>query len=112
MTTFAAVKNTDSKEIPVTEALSSVLFWDMDTTSLTWDSCPAHIIQRVLEYGTLDDWRAIRDHYGIAAIAEHCKTLRTLDPVALAFIVGISETRKEDYRCYHFAQSCPTLWNS
>ncbi|MCC8038465.1 MAG: hypothetical protein LIP02_10120 [Bacteroidales bacterium] len=96
----------------MTESLSPYLFWDMDTRGLDWDSFPAYIIQRVLEYGQMDDWRAIRDHYGVAKIAEHCKTLRTLDPVALAFVTCVSGTKKEDYRCYHYAQSNPTLWNS
>ncbi len=96
----------------ILESLSPHLFWDMDTRELDWDTYPAHIIQRVLEYGQIDDWRAIRDHYGVAKIAEYCKTLRTLDPVALSFIVGLSGTNIEDYRCYHFARLNPTPWNS
>ncbi len=40
------------------------------------------------------------------------KRLRTLDPLALSFICMLSDTNKEDYRCYQFRQSNPTLWNS
>ena len=40
------------------------------------------------------------------------KRLRTLDPMALSFICMLSDTNKEDYRCYQFRQSNPTLWNS
>ena len=35
--------------------LSKVLFWDMDMELVNMDSCPSQIIQRVLEYGTIDD---------------------------------------------------------
>ena len=72
----------------------------------------ASLIQRVLEYGTLQDWRLTRDYYGMNRIVADCKKLRTLDPMALSFVCAMSDTNKEDYRCYQFRQSSPTLWNS
>lgn len=54
-------------------------------------SCPAQIIQRVLEYGTLSDY---------------------LGPRALAYICCISKTSKEEYRCYHTRLRKPTIWNA
>lgn len=69
-------------------------------------------IQRVLEYGEMQDWRLINKIYGLPKIVEVCKGLRTLDPVCLSFICAISHTKKEDYRCYRIRQSNPTLWNS
>ena len=72
----------------------------------------ASLIQRVLEYGTLQDWRLTRDFYGISRVVAECKKLRTLDPMALSFVCAVSDTNKEDYRCYQFRQSNPTLWNS
>ena len=92
--------------------LSNVLFWDIDMNEADMDKYPAHFIQRVLEYGNMDDWRLLRDYYGLDKIVEVCKGLRTLDPVCLSFICTISNTKEEEYRCYHFRQSFPTLWNS
>ena len=88
------------------------LFWDADPLMLSMDSSPAYIIQRVMEYGQMNDWRLINRYYGLDRIVEECKKLRTLDPVCLSFITTISHTKEEDYRCYHFRQSCPTPWNS
>lgn len=88
------------------------LFWDTDVTTLDLNKFPAYIIQRVLEYGEMQDWRLINKLYGISKIVEVCKGLRTLDPVCLSFICAISHTKKEDYRCYRTRQSDPTLWNS
>ncbi|MBO6126316.1 MAG: hypothetical protein J6P55_10760 [Bacteroidaceae bacterium] len=88
------------------------LFWDTDVTTLDLNKFPAYIIQRVLEYGEMQDWRLINKIYGISKIVEVCKGLRTLDPVCLSFICAISHTKKEDYRCYRTKQSDPTLWNS
>ena len=88
------------------------LFWDADPSQMTMEGSSGYIIQRVLEYGQMDDWRLINRYYGLNKIVEECKKLRTLDPVCLAFICTISHTKEEEYRCYHFRQSCPTLWNS
>ena len=40
-----------------TEQLSPVLLWDIDPEEADMDTCPQQIIVRVLEYGTLEDWR-------------------------------------------------------
>ena len=88
------------------------LFWDTDVSKLDPHEFPAYVIQRVLEYGEMKDWRLINHIYGLPKIVEVCKGLRTLDPVCLSFICASSHTRKEDYRCYRIRQSDPTLWNS
>ena len=92
--------------------LSPVLFWDVDREHMDAEQHSASLIQRVLEYGTLQDWRLTRDYYGMDRIVADCKRLRTLDPMALSFICAMSNTNKEDYRCYQFKQSTQTLWNS
>ena len=91
---------------------SSNLFWDADLSALSLDESPGYVIQRVLEHGQMSDWQLIDKYYGLDKIVEECKQLRTLDPVCLAFITTISHTDEKDYRCYHFRQSFPTLWNS
>ena len=92
--------------------LSKVLFWDMDMELVNMDACPSQIIQRVLEYGTWEDWRIIYSYYGLDRIVAVCRNLRSLDPIALSFISTISHTDKTEYRCYRTKQSAHTLWNS
>jgi serine protease inhibitor ecotin len=58
----------------VLSSLSPHLFWDMDILKADMDTCPAQIIQRVLEYGTLDDWRIIYRYYGLDKIVSTCKS--------------------------------------
>lgn len=94
------------------ERLSQYLFWDMDKEQLDVRQSASQLIQRVLEYGTLDDWRLARDYYGLDNVVNYCQQMRTLDPTALSFICAISHTQPTDYRCYHYKQSVPTLWNS
>ncbi len=92
--------------------LNQRLFWDIDTQNFDINKNAAWIIQRVLEYGDMKDWSIIEDHFGIESIVSYGQNFRTLDPVALSFLCFISGTKKENYRCYHFAQSNPTPWNS
>ena len=40
------------------------LFWDTDVSNLDVNKFPAYIIQRVLEYGEMQDWRLINKLYG------------------------------------------------
>lgn len=96
----------------ITDRLSPHLFWDIDREQFDADTNSAQLIQRVLEYGEMSDWRAVRDFYGLDRIANDCKTLRSLRPEALSFVCLVTDTKKEDYRCYNFRQSHPTLWNS
>ncbi len=95
----------------ITERLSPHLFWDIDKEHFDADTISAQLIQRVLENGEMSDWRAVRDFYGHDRIANDCKTLRSLHPAALSFVCLVTDTRKEDCRCYTFRQSHPTLWN-
>ncbi len=76
------------------------------------DKCPSQIVQRVLEYGNMNDWRQTLAYYGLPKIVELCKNMRTLPPVCLSYICCISGTSKEEYRCYHISQSNKTHWNS
>lgn len=76
------------------QQLSAVCFWDIDKELFDPNRYPAHIIPRVLESGTLDDWRLLRTYYGLDKIVEVCKNVRTLDAVSLAFICAISGTKK------------------
>ena len=73
--------------------LSDVLFWDVDKGGFDVEAYSGQLIQKVLEYGTLDDWRAIRDYYGIERIAKDCMQLRTLNKKALWFVCAMSDTR-------------------
>ncbi|MCS3199650.1 MULTISPECIES: hypothetical protein [Bacteroides] len=92
--------------------MSSYLFWDTDINNVDMDMHPSYIIQRVMEYGQLEDWHLIRSYYGLDKIVSVCQSLRSLDPRALAYICCISNTSKEEYRCYHESLRNPTLWNT
>lgn len=100
------------EQAPNLYGLNQHLFWDIDPKEFDIDNNAAWIIQRVLEYGNMKDWSIVENHFGIDRIISYSLNFRTLDPVALSFLCFISGLDKENFRCYHFAQSNPTLWNS
>ena len=91
--------------------LSPHLFWDVGTTNFDIDKSAEWLIPRVLEYGNMSDCY-IKHYYGMDKITTVCKSVRSLDPVALSFISCLSGEEKENFRSYRIAQVYPTLWNS
>lgn len=89
---------------------SPTLFWDTNAEDIDTTANAPYIVQRVLEYGEMSDWRLIKELYGIPKIAQIAQGLRTLEPKALSFICAMSNTKKEQYRCYTMRQSTQGLW--
>jgi hypothetical protein len=84
---------------------SSHLFWDTDRNKLDTDRDKDYIIRQVLEYGLMDDWRLIKEIYGLDTIVASAKNFRSLDKKTLNFIATISDEPKESFRCYTEQQS-------
>lgn len=95
-----------------TYGFSQFLFWDTNVQNFDIDKNASWLIQRVLEYGNMNDWKIVENHFGLDKIIAYSLNFRTLDPVALSFLCFISGAKKEDFRCYHTAQLTPTPWNS
>ncbi|MCQ2322741.1 MAG: hypothetical protein MJZ47_03890 [Bacteroidales bacterium] len=90
---------------------SKHLFWDTKIEDIDMQKHAPYVVQRVLEYGLIDDWKLLRSYYGLKKITEISMKLRELEPRALSFIAAISKTPKEDYRCYTTRQSNQQHWN-
>lgn len=80
--------------------LSPHLFWDIDKAQFDFERHAGQLIARVLEYGEFEDWRFVRDYYGLERIVAECRQLRTLDPKALYYVAAVSHTDPTTYRCY------------
>ena len=88
------------------------LFWDIDPAALDLDRHRKYVVARVLEYGTLDDWRLLLRRFALTEIIATAQTLRTLDPKALSFLSVLGNVPRDSFRCYALKQSMPTPWNS
>jgi hypothetical protein len=92
------------------ENLSDRLFWDLDTNALDWEKDISLIITRVLERGTLEEWKTIERKYGLNKIVGVAKEIRSMDLLAINFLAQISGTPITEFRCYNSKQSTPVHW--
>ncbi len=95
---------------PTPITLSRVLFWETDYDKIDWDNKARYVIERVVMYGFLEDWRAIQKYYGMEKIKETVLQARDLDPKTLSFLSLIFKIPKEKFRCYTTQQSNPGHW--
>ena len=86
------------------------LVWDADPKDLDLVKHKKYVVQRVLERGTLDDMRHMFAMYGFDDVVATSKTLRSLEPKSLAFIVNLSGQPKEAFRCYALKQLNQAPW--
>lgn len=93
------------------DGFSTNLFWDIDPDDLDLDTQASFVIGRVLNRGMWEDWLRVRDYYGIETIKTVALSLRSLTPKALAFVSAMTDTRKEQYRCYTLTPSQEALWH-
>lgn len=91
--------------------LPKALFWDVDPAGLDPDEQARQIVERVVEYGGLADWKAVRRHYGDERMKEIVTTARCLSPQSVAFCCAAFDLKKEDFRCCTSRPFPPAPWN-
>ena len=84
---------------PFVASLSPHLFWDVDREQVDPEKHRRSIIQRVLERGSWDDWKAVKAEYTLPSIVEEARNMRSLEPTALAFVSCVGHVPKESFRC-------------
>lgn len=99
-------------DMPTVYDFSDHLFWDTERSSMDLQQHKAQIIYKVLEFGTMDDWRLLQKTYSKDTMAEVVTNLRTLDPVTLSFIANHLGLEKTDFRCYKKKPLARDFWNS
>ena len=87
--------------------LSPHLFWDVDRSQLTLEKNAPYIVSRVLEYGRLEDFLRLKKKMGLDQMVQVAMKLRTLDDISLNFIATLTDTPRENFRCYNTKQYYP-----
>ena len=93
------------------ELLSKHLFWDTPLEGIDIEKNKGFIVQRVLEYGLMNDWNLISAWFGLSEIGALATQFRSLDPKALAFLVNITGLPINSFRCYTTTQLMISPWN-
>lgn len=92
-------------------SFSSNLFWDIDLADLDMERHAAYIVNRVLDHGTMNDWLFIKSYYSLERLREIALNIRSMERESLSFIATVTNTPKEEFRCYKLLQSTHTHWS-
>jgi hypothetical protein len=91
--------------------LTTSIFWDTKYATIDFDKNAPYVIDRVLHYGTLKDWKSIQDYYGKQKIKQIVINLRYMDKRVLAYCSVYFKTAKEKFRCYNTEPLLQQQWN-
>jgi hypothetical protein len=93
------------------QQFSKNLFWDINLSELNIEKHASYIVGRVLDYGSWDDWRLIRDYYGMERIRAIALGIRSMFPESLSFVAVVTHTPENQFRCYEQIYSKNPHWN-
>ncbi|MFK7795979.1 MAG: hypothetical protein AB8E82_00895 [Aureispira sp.] len=91
--------------------LPNYLFWDIDLNTLDWDKNARFIIQRVIQRGSLNEWKIIKQYYGLEFIKHEILLIRNLDKKTLNFFSTYFDIAKTNFKCFTIQQSTPKHFN-
>jgi hypothetical protein len=95
----------------VKHSLSKSLFWDVNFEDIDSQAHSLFITERVLTRGTLDDFKALKNYFGIEKLKSIIVEIKNLDERTLSFCSVYFSIPKIKFRCYNFKQSNLTHWN-
>ena len=98
-------------DVDIKNSLSKSLFWDVNIEDVDVQIHSLFIVERVLTRGTLDDFRALKNYYGIEKLKALIVEIKNLDERTLSFCSAYFSIPKTQFRCYNFKQSNQTHWN-
>ena len=90
---------------------SENLLWDVNLNDLDMEHHKPYVLGRVLEFGKLNDWKLIRDYYGLEEIKRIGIEMKIMSPQALSFLSLITHTPENQFRCYTLLQSPNRPWH-
>ena len=91
--------------------LSRNIFWDTKYDSINWDKNMPYVIDRVLHYGTLKDWKQVLAYYGREEVKKAILNMRYLDKQVLSYCSVYFNVPKEQFRCYNTEASLKKQWD-
>jgi len=96
---------------PDINQLSPHLFWDIEKSNLSGTGSANVIIERVMEYGLMSDWKWIVSVYGEKKILETAMQLKNLSKLSANFLATIFKADIKNFACYKNNQSAHNYLN-
>jgi len=91
--------------------LDKTYFWDVNSEKLNVETSKRLIIERVVNFGNLEDFKTITDYWGKEEIKRTVVELNYLDPKTLNFLSLLYNISQKDFKCYTSRQLNVQHWN-
>lgn len=91
--------------------LSKKPFWDTPIKNLDKDKHSTFILERIMRYGTIDDWKELNKIYSREELKNIARTVKELDAVSLSFLCAALDMEKKEFKCLTKIVSREISWN-
>ena len=86
------------------------IFWETDYDKIDWVNRERYVIERVVMYGNMKDWRLLQSYYGMEKIKEAVLSARDLEPKTMNFMSQLFNVPVSEFRCFTYRQSNNIHW--
>lgn len=90
--------------------INQAYFWDVNLNNIDESKSKRLIIERIINFGNLQEIRRLMDHYGKDEVTKTICKLNHLDPKTLNFFSLIFQIPKTKFKCYTRKQSMKQHW--
>ena len=95
----------------INPGISRRIFWDVDYDTLDFQKDKLYIIEKVMNFGVWDDFRAMMQYYGKAVVKAEIVRLPYLKKDVLNFACFFFKLKPAQFVCYTRRQSQEPHWN-
>ena len=91
--------------------LSKQAFWDVDMEKIDYEKKARHVIEKVIERGTEQDFINILNYYGFKKVKELALQALWLSDISINFCCTLFKVKPTDFKCYEKKQSNQQHWS-
>ncbi len=81
-------------------ALRKELFRDINFEQIDFNKNILSIIERVFNFGNIEEFKAIVTYYGVGKIKDSAKKAEYFDPKTLEFVISYFNLNPEEIQCF------------
>ncbi len=90
--------------------LSKQAFWDVDMEKIDYQKNARHVIEKVIDRGSFEDFIQLRRFYGDKKIRKEIVNAKWLGDKEIYFCCAVFDLEPKDFTCFIKKQLNPQLW--
>lgn len=100
------------KPMGITGQLNPSCFWDVDFSGMDDSTAARLIIERIFNFGTVNEINRVVEYYGKVTVIEVLTNLNYIDPKTFNYIKKVFQLPAKKFRCYTRKRLKNQPWNS